>query len=292
MAKPFLKWAGGKSSLLETLLTLAPAKSETYYEPFLGGGALFFALAEAGRFRSASLNDFNADLVNCYRVVRDSTAELIQSLKDLPISKEVFDDFRLDPPTDPISAAAAFIYLNKTCFNGLYRVNSKGIFNTPFGDFGARIPRVLDEVNLLACSKILASHASLYSGDFEAAVSGARAGDFVFMDPPHMPRNPTSSFTGYTSKGFGLEEQRRVAKCFRDLVAKGVSVIVSNADTLTIRELFDGSTLYDVSVRRNINSKGDARGPVGEVLVASPDIADAIQRAPRDDSSSTAAQSS
>jgi DNA adenine methylase len=265
MARPFLKWAGGKTQLLPILLQVLPRVAETYYEPFLGGGAVYYALADRDRFHQATLNDFNVDLVDTYKAVRDMPEEVINLLRDMPFERDFYEAARLHKPEGLAERAARIIYLNKTCFNGLYRVNQRGEFNAPFGDF-QRPPRILDAPNLRDCSNVLRYQAAIYSGDFVDAVAGAREGDVVYFDPPYVPLNSTASFTSYTRDGFTLDDQRRVAICFRDLSRKGVMAIMSNSDVPIIRELYKEFDIHAVPVRRPINSVGSARGFVQEVL--------------------------
>lgn len=267
--KPFLKWAGGKTRLLETLSELLPETIETYYEPFIGGGSLFFHLARQGRFSRAVINDGNPELVTCYTVIRDRVQDLIAQLRTLPVNRETFDKLRTARPADldPVARAARTIFLNKTCFNGLYRLNRLGEFNVPWG--GYKAPRVLDEANLRACSTLLTS-VSIREGDFVEAVSDARAGDAVYFDPPYVPLTPTSNFKSYTKEGFELDDQTRLANCFRDLHHSGVFVLESNSDTPTVHELYEGFECRVVRMARNINAKADGRGAVNELLVMGP----------------------
>lgn len=265
MAKPFLKWAGGKTQLLPVLLEVFPEQIETYYEPFLGGGAVFFSLVDQARFYQAALNDLNRELISCYRTVREIPEDVIDRLRDMPFDRGFYENLRLESPSNPAELAARVIYLNKTCYNGLYRVNQQGEFNAPFGEFN-RPPRILNAPNLRDCSHVL-KQAAIYSGDFVEAVAGAREGDFVYFDPPYVPLNTTSSFTSYTRDGFTLDDQRRLAICFRDLEKKGVKSVVSNSDTAIIREVYKDFDIHAIPVRRPINSVGSARGFVQEVLI-------------------------
>lgn len=266
MSRPFLKWAGGKTQLLSLLLEVIPQPIETYYEPFLGGGALFFALAQRNRFHQAILNDFNPDLIECYRAVLDVPEEVIYHLKEMPCNREFYESIRKVKPKTLSQRAARIIYLNKTTYNGLYRVNRRGEFNAPFGAFG-RTPRILDAENLRNCSETMRYGISLYTGDFVQAIDGAREGDVVYFDPPYVPINTTSGFTNYTRDGFTLDDQRRLAICFRDLAQKGVKAVLSNSDTAVIRDTYQEFDLHSIPVRRPINSVGTARGFVAEVLV-------------------------
>jgi DNA adenine methylase len=272
-AHPFIKWVGGKTQLLSELLKHFPEKIGTYYEPFIGGGAVFFTLASTRRFERACINDWNEELVNLYRTVRDSPADLMAVLlvieeeyKETP--ETVYYKWRAEDPKTlkPLVAAARFIFLNKAGFNGLYRVNKKGGFNVPWGK--REKVTTFDPENILACSKALLMNGSITQGDFESAVTEAKAGDLVYFDPPYVPVNLTSNFTSYTSDGFGFPEQERLAKLFKTLVARGVKVVLSNSDTQVVRDLYAGCIIHSVQARRAVNSKGSSRGPVGEVIVA------------------------
>jgi len=268
-AKPFLKWAGGKTQLLEKILGTFPQKVKTYYEPFVGGGAVFFSMASQKRFERAVINDWNQELVNCYRTIRDFPTDLIRQLSDLRYDREVFANMRQQKPEDlePVHRAARTIYLNKTGFNGLYRVNRAGGFNVPFGKFKTP-PKIFEESTIRGCSEALNDRfVSIQSTDFAAVCGEAEKGDLVYFDPPYVPVNQTSDFTSYTSKGFGLEEQERLARLFASLAKKGANVVLSNSDTEIVRKLYAGFTIVEVLARRNINSKADKRGPVTELLV-------------------------
>jgi len=266
-AKPFVKWAGGKKQLVPQIEPFLPEKMAHYYEPFTGGGAVFFHLANAGRFERATLNDWNAELVDTYRTIRDDPEDLIEKLSGRTVSKDEFLRMRRKnaKKLSPIDRAVRLIYLNKTCFNGLYRVNQKGQFNVPFGKW-KKSPRVFEPENLRACSAVL-QDVEILQGDFVEVVKQAGAGDTVYLDPPYVPLNPTSNFSSYTSGGFTIRDQERLALAFRELVERGVQVIQSNSDTPTIRELYRGFEMHEVMARRSINSKGTKRGPVGELVI-------------------------
>jgi len=268
-AKPFLKWVGGKTQLLEAILDLVPTKIGTYYEPFLGGGAVFFATASLKRFEQAVINDRNQELVDCYTVIRDFPQELMRRLDELEYSPEVFAELRKLLPLDmsPVYRAARTIYLNKAGFNGLYRVNKSGQFNAPFGRH-KKPPRFYDENVILACSLALNGPVRLYSQDFSTIVDQAGPLDFVYLDPPYVPVNPTSNFVSYTAGGFSQADQERVVKLFKDLAGQGVGVLASNSDTDVVRSLYADFDIYEIKARRSINSNGAKRGPVGEVLIA------------------------
>jgi DNA adenine methylase len=262
-ARPFIKWAGGKRQLLPSLLEHAPAKPPHYFEPFVGGGALFFAL----RPEKAVLADVNKRLIRAYKGVRKSVDKVIALLKSYPHDPTFFYRFReakIDDGTDA-EVAAWFIYLNKTGFNGLYRVNRDNRFNVPFGRYAN--PNICDEPILRACSVALAS-ADLRVDDFESVVEKAKRGDFVYFDPPYVPLSTTSSFTSYTSGGFGESEQTRLRDTARRLKKRGVRVLLSNSSAPFVRELYtDGFDIIEVSATRVVNSKATARGAIVELII-------------------------
>jgi DNA adenine methylase len=263
-ARPFIKWAGGKKGLLPELKRRVPPQYGRYFEPFLGGAALFFALSPSG----AALSDANPYLVNAYRVVRDHVEELLVSLEAHRTDKEYYYRMRdVDPEgLSPIDRASWFIYLNKTCYNGLWRVNKAGRFNVPFGRY--KNPRIADRKNLEAASAALRS-ASIDVSDFEDALSSARRGDFVYLDPPYHPVSRTANFTSYTGAGFGEPEQERLAAVFKDLSRRGVYVMLSNSDVPLVRSLYRGYNLDVVQAGRAISCKGEKRGPVNELIITS-----------------------
>ena len=283
--RPFLKWAGGKGQLVPDLLARAPRRIETYYEPFVGGGAMFFALAgDPGRApRRAVLNDANGELVTVYEVIRDHAAKLVARLEALATPylaaaaeerAAIYYAQRARVPEDRVDIAARFIFLNKTCFNGLYRVNRRGEFNVPHGRYLA--PRVLDEPTLRAASAALRG-VRVESGDFEAVTAEAQPGDFVYFDPPFEPLSRTSSFTGYTAAGFSRVDQLRLRWLIDDLTDRGVSVLLSNSWAAWIIGLYDGAGRYrfeELPARRAINSRGAGRGPIGELLLWNYDTPD------------------
>lgn len=259
---PFLKWVGGKGKLLEQFASLLPATFDRYFEPFFGGGAVFFSLVP----RSAVLSDVNAELVECYRAVRDSVDDVIAALGAHRYEEAHFYEVRaLDPrPLAMPERAARTIFLNRAGFNGLYRVNRQGRFNVPFGRYTN--PRLCDAPNLRACSHALAG-VELLCGDFAAAVVTAKRGDFVYFDPPYVPVSTTANFTHYAAGRFDWGEQERLAKLFADLSRRGVLVMLSNADTAEVRDLFDGFRIDRVAAARSVNSNPEKRGKVGEVVV-------------------------
>lgn len=269
MSKIFLKWVGGKRQLLKLLAQLITRKSLTYYEPFLGGGAVFFHFADKRRFQKAVLGDINTDLINCYEVVRDQLQSLLQQLNKYQSdpnwnTQTYFKRIRAEKPLTPVERAARIIYLNHTCFNGLYRVNRAGEFNAPFGKYDN--PHLYNHANITACSEILQRFATLRRGDFSETVKDAQAGDLVYFDPPYVPVSDTSNFTAYATE-FGVEKQQALSKLFHELFDRGVIVIQSNSDTSFIRDLYKDFDLYTVKAKRSVNSKGDKRGEVNEVVI-------------------------
>ncbi len=269
--RPFLKWAGGKSQILPQLLRFVPSSFNTYHEPFLGGGALFFALYRLGRIRHAVLSDINTELIDTYRAIRNHVEEIIQLLSTYPYDRDFYYQLRaLNPQNLSLpERAARMIYLNRTCYNGLYRVNRKGEFNVPFGRY--KNPRILDERNLRAVSKAL-QYADLYPCSFESVIHRVKPGDFVYFDPPYHPVSETADFTAYHSKGFGPEQQKRLAEIARNLVQHGVSVLLSNSATPFIQNLYAGKFhIHRIHARRFINSKAHRRTGWDELIIGHSD---------------------
>ena len=271
-ARPFLKWSGGKTQLLPELLKRVPEKYGAYHEPFVGAGALFFALQP----EVAWLGDANGELILTWKVIQRWTAELIAELKkpEYANTAEAFYEMRArnyfsfdSEHVTHAEIAARTIYLNKTCFNGLYRVNSKGQFNAPFGKF--RNPTICDEANLCAVAAVLHNGIVINQEGFEAVETRAQEGDFVYFDPPYVPLSPTSNFTAYTPGGFGLGEHTALRDLAARLKARGVHVLLSNSGSPLVEELYgsSGFTLEPVMARRNINSVGTARGAIKEYLI-------------------------
>jgi DNA adenine methylase len=265
---PFLKWAGGKRQLLPRILERVPSRVRTYYEPFVGGGAVFFALAAEHRFDRAVLGDANRELVACYEALRDDVEAVIRALRRYKYDKVVYYRVRGQDPAAlaPAARAARLIYLNRCGYNGLYRVNRAGVFNVPFGRYVN--PVICDVGKLRAASRALAG-VRLESQDFARTLRGARPGDFVYLDPPYVPLSPTSSFTAYARTPFGAAEQSRLAATLRDLGARRVPALLSNSDCAETRTLYDAALSEPVPVRRAINSVASGRGSVGELLVKS-----------------------
>lgn len=268
LAQPFLKWAGGKRQLLPEIRQYVPKKINTYYEPFIGAGAVLFDIQP----KKAVINDINIELVNVYEMIKNHADELIEDLRKHENDKDYFYEIRdLDRKPEyknlsPIERASRIIYLNKTCFNGLFRVNSQGQFNVPFGKY--KNPQIVNEVVVRAVHNYLSSNdVQIMNEDFEAVVENAKKGDFVYFDPPYDPVSDTSSFTGYSLDGFNKDDQRRLKYLFVELDKKGVNVMLSNSATDFIKELYEGFNIQIVSASRNINSKASGRGKIDEVLV-------------------------
>jgi DNA adenine methylase len=275
MARPFLKWAGGKAKLAPQILAAMPPSVSAYVEPFAGAAAVFFALEAARPAIPAVINDANAELVETFTVLRDSHAELGDELRRLSLAytsadpevrRDLYYEARSADPATPVGRAARFIFLNKTCYNGLFRVNASGGFNVPHGRY--RNPRIFDEDLLNDCSTAL-QHTDLRSEDFASICNGARPGQFVYLDPPYHPLSATANFTGYTRSDFGQAEQRRLRDTFEDLTSRGVAAMLSNSEHPFVSDLYGGLgyNLRSVTMSRAINSKGSGRAPVGELLI-------------------------
>lgn len=272
-ARPFVKWAGGKTGLLGALLPRVRASGfcGQYYEPFLGGGALFFALQAEGLLGAgAILNDQEVRLVNTYDAVKslpETVIGLLRAHKEKHCKEHYYKQRELlnqaDNRTGP-GAAARFIYINKTCFNGLWRVNASGAFNVPMGAY--KDPLICDEENIRLASDALRA-ASLSWGGFKGWCEAAVEGDFVYFDPPYWPTSETASFTEYGAEKFGPEKQAELADLFLLLSRRGVRCMLSNSDVPQIRDLYQAFEIDDVSRSGAMNSKGGKRGRVGEVIV-------------------------
>lgn len=260
--RPFLKWVGGKRQLLPAIVANAPRKFRRYFEPFLGGGALFFHL----RPRNAVLADANERLIRTYRGVRDDVESVIELLRGYPYEPDFFYQTRsvaVDRRSDA-EVAAWFIYLNRAGFNGLYRVNRRNQFNVSFGRYSN--PKICDAANLRACSEALRG-VDLVVGDFEDVVSMARRGDFAYFDPPYVPLSTTSCFTSYGADGFGGDDQRRLCTTAARLKRRGVDVLVSNSAAPFVRELYAGFETVEVYAARAVNCRPERRGAIKELLI-------------------------
>ena len=295
-ARPLLKWAGGKRQLLPQIRRFYPARFERYIEPFVGSGAVFFDLYSHGRLagRPSVLIDHNADLIGCYAAVRDHTAEVVDRLSRLaadyaanprehyytvrdewfnPARRGIFDAAAPGSAPYTPALAAMFIYLNRTGFNGLFRLNARGGFNVPIGRYAN--PRICDEANIAAVATALADGVELVRDNFECVLSHAEPGDFVYIDPPYAPLTRTAQFTSYTAGGFSLADQERLQRVVLELAARGCRVLLSNSTAPDVTRLYDGNPeavsaglrACKVPARRAINSDAARRGPVLEYLV-------------------------
>lgn len=278
-ARPFLKWAGGKGQLLPELTDRLPKQFRRYHEPFVGGGALFFHLVNTGKLDyGAALSDYNRELILCYEVVRDDVESLIDALhihaphfSDPEYFLEIRSwDRRPDfTQRNAVEKVARTIFLNRTCYNGLYRLNNKGQFNAPFGHY--KNPLICDPLNLRTVSAAL-QDVELRVGDFDTVLDHAEPGDLVYFDPPYVPVSATASFTHYTGQTFGANDQRRLAQVFTNLAERGCYVMLSNSHTELARELY-GNLLNTytsiVHASRKINCDGKKRGTVEELIVCS-----------------------
>ncbi|HEY9669397.1 MAG TPA: DNA adenine methylase [Coleofasciculaceae cyanobacterium] len=263
--RPFLKWAGGKTKLIQQYLPYFPKDFKTYYEPFLGGGAVFFYLNPP----EAVLTDINPELVNAYHCVRDNVEELIALLEahQQKHSPDYYYKVRQCKSLTHLKQAARLIYLNKTCFNGLYRENSKGEFNVPIGKY--KNPRICNP-ELLRSVSLALQKAQIKVSSFEQILEQVTsADDFVYFDPPYHPLSSTSNFTAYNRASFSQDDQIKLKHTFTELAERGVKVMLSNSDCKFIRELYQGFNIYSISASRLINSKANKRGRISELLITS-----------------------
>jgi DNA adenine methylase len=274
VARPFIKWAGGKGQLLPDLLRYMPKNFRRYHEPFAGGAALFFSLYTSGTIpRGGVLSDYNSELIDCYRTVRDQVDALIELLwqhasqhsQDYFLEVRSWDRQPGFLQRSLVERTARMIFLNRTCYNGLYRLNRRGQFNAPFGHY--KNPLICDPENLRAVSQAL-QNIDLATGDFADVRHRAQPGDLVYFDPPYVPVSATASFTSYTGQGFGEAEQHRLAELFFELAARGVHVMLSNSATPLAKELYVGKVPSAiVHASRKINCNGLKRGLVEELIV-------------------------
>jgi len=275
-AEPFLKWAGGKRQLLAEIEEHIPAKFSNYLEPFLGGGAAFFHLYNKNLLKNKiTLIDNNPELINAYITIKNNVMDLLELLAE-------FKNHYIENPNDfyyslrnwdrqkdyvnrnNIEKAARTIFLNKTCFNGLYRVNSRGFFNVPLGRY--KNPNIFNKENLIAVSDAL-KNTTILCDDFSVCEKIAKAGDFIYFDPPYFPISDTSCFTGYTKEDFGEKEQNKLKDTFIKLSEAGCLVMLSNSSAEFIRNLYSEFNIFEVSAKRFINCVSEGRGPIKELLV-------------------------
>lgn len=266
---PFVKWVGGKRQILLDIEKYLPSKFLTYYEPFVGGGALLFHLQP----KNAVINDSNEELINLYTVIKNNPLDLIEDLRKHKNEADYFYTIRgLDRDREKflkltdIERASRIIFLNKTCYNGLFRVNNAGEFNTPFGRY--KNPNIVNEITIKAVSSYLNNaNILIMNGDFEEALRDVSKGDFIYLDPPYDPISDSSSFTGYTKGGFGRDEQERLKDLCDQLHAKKAKFLLSNSYTELILNLYKNYKIKEVKAIRSINSDAEKRGQVSEVLI-------------------------
>jgi DNA adenine methylase len=264
--KPFVKWCGGKGRVAAHILRRLPDSIETYYEPMVGGGAIFFELARSKRFRNAVLADCNPELMNAWDVVKNDVESLIRELrkKRYRYDRDMYLRIRSERPVEKVKIAARFIYLNRCGFNGLYRVNSQGEFNVPFGRYAD--PVICDSSNLREVSKLLEG-VTLQLSDFEQTVQPAGHGDAVYFDPPYLPVSDTSKFTSFTANGFRDEDHERLAKVFFRLGSKAVRVVLSNSVAPKALQLYGACDMDVIVGSRSIGGPANYRKPAGEIVV-------------------------
>ena len=271
--KPFVKWAGGKRQLLPVITSHIPRRFDRYFEPFLGGGAVFFSLISQGGSARWMLSDLNSDLILSYVTIRDRVGDLVSSLENhssnyFKNQGSYYYKIRESEPRGQIEKVSRLVFLNKTCFNGLYRVNSKGKFNVPLGKYVN--PNIVNRENLMAVSRVLQSKdISIKCQDFEGALKVASGGDFVYLDPPYQPVSGTSNFTSYTNNSFGYKDQERLFDRFKALDRKGVKVLLSNSKSPEIMELFKeySEGIVEINANRFINSVSKKRTGHTELLI-------------------------
>lgn len=272
LVAPVLKWVGGKRQLLPEIKKYTPKKYNTYFEPFVGGGAVLFELQP----KKAVINDINRELIDLYSVIQNNVEELINTLSNSNLYSNTSECYykvrELDREPqkynkmNAIERAARILYLNKTCYNGLYRVNSMGEFNSPFGSY--KNPNIVNEITLKAVNKYFNdSKIQFLKTDFEKAVKNAKKDDFIYFDPPYAPISKTSNFTGYNESGFGENEQKRLKDLCDRLNKNGVKFLLSNSDCEFIRDLYKDYKIVTIKAKRAINSNGNNRGAISEVLI-------------------------
>ncbi len=271
--KPFVKWAGGKRQLIPEIAKHLPKKFGTYFEPFLGGGALLFHLLSENKILKGHASDLNSDLVLSYITIRDNLDGLLKSLQKhsdhyFSDSKSYYYSVRESSPKSQIEKVSRLLFLNRTCFNGLYRVNSKGKFNVPLGRYSN--PNIIQEDNLRSVNRFLNQNKlNIKCQDFSTTVEKAKKGDFVYFDPPYQPVSKTANFTSYTNGNFGFNDLKRLAKVSNDLAKKGVNVLLSNSSSKQVRDMFSNKhwKIIKIEANRAINSASDKRTGHSELLI-------------------------
>lgn len=271
--KPFVKWAGGKRQLIPQIEKQLPEKFSSYFEPFLGGGALLFHLLSNNKNLKGYVSDLNSDLILSYITIRDNLESLLKSLQKhsdnyFSSSKSYYYSVRESNPKSQIEKVSRLLFLNRTCFNGLYRVNSKGKFNVPLGRYSH--PNIIQEENLTSVNQFLnKSKIMIKCQDFSSTVEKAKKGDFVYFDPPYQPISKTANFTSYTNGNFGINDLKRLAKVSNELAKKGVNVLLSNSSSKQVRDLFSDNRweIIRIEANRAINSASDKRTGHFELLI-------------------------
>jgi len=273
MPLPFLKWAGGKRQLIPQLKNYFPKKFNKYVEPFVGGGAVFFYLYREGflKYKKAILIDINKEIINCYKVIKNNVIDLIESLKNHKNEKNYYykvrdldRNFETYNKMTTIEKASRIIYLNKCCYNGLYRVNSKGQFNVPFGRY--KNPQFCDEENLIEVNKAL-KNVEIFHDSFENCLKFAEINDFIYLDPPYSPVSETANFTSYTKENFNVDSQEDLFQVFKNLDKQGCKLMLSNSYNDYIHELYKDYKIFTLQAKRAINCDPSKRGKISEVLV-------------------------
>lgn len=271
--KPFVKWAGGKRQLIPKIAKHLPKNIVTYFEPFLGGGALLFHLLSENKNLKGYVSDLNSDLILSYITIRDNLGGLIKSLQKhsdnyFSNSKSYYYSIRESNPKNQVEKVSRLLFLNRTCFNGLYRVNSKGKFNVPLGRYSH--PNIVQEENLSLVNQFLnQNNIIIKCQDFSSTVEKAKKGDFVYFDPPYQPVSKTANFTSYTNGNFGLNDLKRLAKLSNELAKKGVNVLLSNSSSKQVRDLFSSKNweINKIETNRAINSDSNKRTGHFELLI-------------------------
>lgn len=271
--KPFVKWAGGKRQLIPQIEKHIPKKFSSYFEPFLGGGALLFHLFSENKNLKGSVSDLNSDLVLSYITIRDNLDGLLKSLQKhsdnyFSDSKSYYYSVRESNPKSQFEKVSRLLFLNRTCFNGLYRVNGKGKFNVPLGRYSN--PNIVQEENLRSVNQFLNQNKIIIKcQDFSSTVEKAKKGDFVYFDPPYQPISKTANFTSYTNRNFGLNDLKRLAKVSNQLAKKGVNVLLSNSSSKQVRDLFSAKywEIIKIEANRAINSDSNKRTGHSELLI-------------------------
>ena len=259
----FLRWAGGKKALLNKIISLLPKSATHYYEPFIGGGALYFAISP----HKATISDTNIELINCYKQVASNPDEIVNSLSEYDFNNDFYYNMRKNTPENDLERTKRFIYLNRTCWNGLYRVNKKGEFNVPIGKF-SNGPILCPEKDIRKASEIL-KNSEIISDDFEKIVENSNKSDFIYFDPPYTVKHDNNGFLKYNEKVFSWKDQERLSELSLDLKKRGVNIMISNAAHDDIIDLYEDFYKFKVSRSSVISGRNSARGRVNELIITS-----------------------